>query len=425
MGLAWVFVRVVFVMALAALVSACGGGGGGGGGNSCSGGQNVYTSLSYSNLTLSLNVGTAFTPKVPSTPGIPAACMDSRRFAISSGSLPPGVSINSSTGVISGAATSGGYYTYQVSVTLTGFTGSVASGFGDIVHDQAAYTFQAWGSSNSGIPFLNDFRLDAISTTFIVTSAGFYSNLMDTFTSTDGVSWQQSLATGPTPLTRYFSTVSDGTSVYLSGGVTASNNYTNHVWKFDGTSWSQITAAAQFPARKGHAMAKLGGNLYVIGGENASGLLGDVWRSADDGVNWTQVATPFSGPGLTRTQVCAVTFNNKLVVMGGKDLMSTRFTEVWQSPDGVTWSQVSLPQGSAFRELARLGAVSQQCATMNGRVYYLGMDQTVSSANLIDWQFEPANLMPSQAPGAVSINGKIYAIDGMGTSQRTVYNTIP
>jgi hypothetical protein len=415
-----IFKNLFLVCFLALLISGCGGGGGGGSTNNCSGGQNVYTSFDYANLTISSNVGTAITPQTPSAPGIPASCMSSTHYAIYMGTLPPGLALNSTTGVISGAPTTQGYYLYGVSLTLSGFTGSVSSNIAATIVDPSSYSYQGWSTTSTSIPLSANSRLDSIGNSLVGVSSG---TTMDTFTSPDGINWTQSSASGPTAVTTNFATTSDGTSIYLSGGITSASTYTSDVWKFDGTNWSQRTAAGAFTPRKDHSMVKLGTTLFVIGGQAASGYLGDVWKSTDDGATWSLASTPFSPRSLT----CAVSFNNKIVVMGGRSYspgngVPNNFNEVWESADGINWTSVSLPANSPFRGST---TINQQCMVMNGRVYFLGAYTAVSSNDLINWQFEPSILSTFPVGGSANINGKIYVANDLATSTPSLKSTTP
>jgi hypothetical protein len=410
-------VRLAGTIFVAMVSAGCGGAGGeGAGGNSCSNGQNVFTSFSYANATSIQHVGTPISSMVPTAPGIPASCLPSTSYSLSSGALPAGITLDARTGVISGAPTAAGRYLYEVRLSLEGFAGSVWSGQGFNIDDPALFTFSRWTGHRP--PASDDLRLDTIGGKLLVTSS--YSNTMNAFLSGDGgASWSPVQATGPTPPpTKRFSGTSDGTAVYLSGGTTASGEYASHVWKFDGTSWSQRTAAAAFGGRRNHAMAKVGATLFVVGGSNAQGYLGDVWKSDDDGANWTLASTPFA----PRASACAMSFGGNLLVIGGSN-SSTNLNEVWESVDGATWNQ--RPSGPSVSPFMSVTAWSQQCAALNGRVYFLSDYHTVSSQNLTDWQFEPGFLDNSPAPGAVALNGRLYAIGQQGTTSCQLMESIP
>ena len=323
-------------------LSACGGGGddAGSGSTACSGGQNVYTNFNYSNLALTAPTNKAMTPQAPVTPGIPAACAGQANYSVASGQLPPGVSLNPKSGVISGAPVQPGVYIYQIQLTLQGFKGSVSSGVMVDVYDPARFSVSDWVAVNTNVPMLSDFRLDGQGANLVATTAGFYTRTMDTFVSSDGgQTWNLMGIAGPGIYTKNFATTSDGASIYYSSGV-AGIVMPGQIWKFNGVGWSQRMGMA-FTARQRHALAKFNGSLYAIGGITADGLYqGDVWRSTDDGANWIKVATPFYG----RADVCAVAFQGKLVAIAGS-APGKNVSEVWSSPDGVRAVQ-ALPDAS-------------------------------------------------------------------------------
>ena len=399
-------------------LSGCGGGDSAGASNDCSGGKNVYTNLTFVNASLALYVGKSITPQTPSTPGIPVSCMGSTNYSLASGQMPPGLTLNSKTGAITGTPTQTGIYSYQVRLTLDGFTGSVSNGVSVDVADTGLFSVAAWKTANSNLPMTDDFRLDALGSQLVSLVAGFYSHTMDTYVSSDaGKTWGIQSIAGPLPFTKGFSTTSDGTSLYYSAGATTAGAFPGGVWKFDGTTWTQRTATG-FPARKHHALVKLNGILYAIGGISSAGTyLGDVWQSTDDGATWTYLSTPFAG----RADVCAVAFQGQLVVAGGAGA-NTAYVDVWASADGISWQRQQVaPANSPFFA----GVVGPQCGVANGRLYATQDFSVVSSADLKTWNFEPFMMTSNRVPGMAVLNGALYFANGTGTSMRTLVTSAP
>ena len=72
--------------------------------------------------------------------------------------------------------------------------------------------------------------------------------------------------------------ISSGT-MFLTGGRTGS--YESDTWSStDGKTW-QLKNADSFPARSNHAMAAFNGRLYVMGGGSDSITYQDIWSSPD------------------------------------------------------------------------------------------------------------------------------------------------
>jgi len=101
----------------------------------------------------------------------------------------------------------------------------------------------------------------------------------------------------------------------------------------DGQNWSN--ASTPFLPRYDHSLTVHNGLLWVIGGSVLGGsgssstgqvVDAEVWSSAD-GNSWLQVDTqaPFGG----RQQQAAVSFQNRLWVIGGKDSQGNVLNDVW------------------------------------------------------------------------------------------------
>ena len=130
---------------------------------------------------------------------------------------------------------------------------------------------------------------------------------------------------------------------YLLGGV--GQYWENFVWKSsDNVNWTRMTSATEsggvaensFTTRGYHAAVSFNNDLYVIGGKNGSTTHKDVWKSSDDGANWTQIQD--NAPWGNREWVSAVVFEDELYIVGGGGAGSM----IWKSDDGITWTEVAI-----------------------------------------------------------------------------------
>lgn len=97
-----------------------------------------------------------------------------------------------------------------------------------------------------------------------------------------------------------------------------------------------------------HSHVFFKGCHFVMGGQTFKDYLNDVWKSCDDGVNWTPLGNA-SWP--VRAGQAATVYNDQIIVAGGcyadpkggglgppKRLFRG---DVWSSPDGVKWALVT------------------------------------------------------------------------------------
>jgi hypothetical protein len=126
---------------------------------------------------------------------------------------------------------------------------------------------------------------------------------------------------------------------------------TSEVWSTtDGVRW-QLETVAPWRPRHMAGWVSYAGKLWVIGGDNNLGFYeSDVW-SSPDGKTWTQVTDDV--PWAPRILHYAVAFNGALWVIGGQQLYETLvplpnpyptepvyYDDVWRSIDGANWERV-------------------------------------------------------------------------------------
>ena len=171
-------------------------------------------------------------------------------------------------------------------------------------------------------------------------------HLNDVWSSADGKKWSRE--TGNTGNKRWskregHQALSHNGRLYVLGGLEAGDDkfkHLNDVWSSaDGKNWSQETAHAEWTLRLYHQALSHNGRLYVLGGlgvGTSNANLNDVWSSAD-GKKWKQETA--NAEWKERTGHQALSYNDRLYVLGGLDNGGNELNNVWSSADGENWSQ--------------------------------------------------------------------------------------
>ena len=183
------------------------------------------------------------------------------------------------------------------------------------------------------------------------------------WSSTDGTHWTEdanaekivSASVDP----RINALLAEGDVVYAAGSTQAGGSTEAALWTSgDGINWHRVDSAQAVFGGEGDrvitALAPLGTGLVAVGGmDGGSGWSPVSWISPN-GASWSQPSASFpmsprAGEGLTGTLVRAVSAwtstsgSTELVAVGG----SSTAQRVWNSSDGVVWSEVPLPAASA------------------------------------------------------------------------------
>ena len=224
-------------------------------------------------------------------------------------------------------------------------------------------------------------------------------SLSRVWSSMDGKKWNSTTSTAPFSENGGAAVVldtNDGKGPRMweiggSSGTFGSGTLNNNIYySFDGITWTQITNAVNtqggsiFAARAGHSLVVMpdpnAGNvlkMWLIGGTGSSGPFSDVW-SSPDGVNWTQVTqtTPNFGTLNTvppsqvgRFFMACVNFpgpnTNSAIWVIGGELGSQPMGDVWYSYDGANWTQASTLPGSPT-------LVGLNATVYNGKIWVAG-----------------------------------------------------
>jgi hypothetical protein len=109
-------------------------------------------------------------------------------------------------------------------------------------------------------------------------------------------------------------------------------------WSSDGLSWT-LTGEAPWGPRYASAAVVFGGKVWLLGGTmwEAAYAENDVWNSPD-GLSWTQVTS--AAPWAKRFYHTSVVAEGKMWVMGGQGVDGAPLNDVWSSPDGLNWTEV-------------------------------------------------------------------------------------
>jgi hypothetical protein len=369
------------------------------------------------------DLGHTTTTGSASLSGAPQACLKGATFALGSGSLPPGLALNSTTGEISGTPTAAGAYDLSISANGSLIQKSLVLYWQ--IRNPAAFAWQGWDDSTGGHATPSDAdALNVIGDALVLTSGG--TSSVTTMRSTDGgATWTTDTPPTAPPARLNFLTADDGRGhLYVMGGGGGDGDRFDDVWMFDGSTWQQRTAHVPFDTLDLQLMFSASGHLFVQ-------IYGSLWRSDDDGQSWAKVAEMPFGDNVT-TPTCGVEFGNKAVVVTAGDAYGTGInpeTKIWSSDDaGVTWQEHTMA-GMTGSPVTTLNGGVGQCAVKDGRLFVVGnghwwssVATIASTADLDHWDFQPrssAFLEGTPLPGAVFQNGRLHVAysDKLYTSQ--------
>ena len=238
----------------------------------------------------------------------------------------------------------------------------------------------------------------------------------DVWYSSDMTNWTEVTPSAPWS-ERYvhMSCVYNGKMWVMGGGYVGTYAAYNDVWSStNGVNWTQENSAAAWSPRQGAGLVEFNGKLWLLGGVASEGgwvYKNDVWNSTD-GVNWTQVTNV--APWGVRASGASFVFNGKMWILGGWNGSASR-NDVWSTADGTNWTQVT----TAAPWAARGFIPSVVC---NGKMWILGglvNNNTVYtndvwySADGLSWSQGPIAPWPGRSgEGVVVINNKIWLFGG-------------
>ena len=172
--------------------------------------------------------------------------------------------------------------------------------------------------------------------------------------------------------------------LYLIGGRTAATERSNEVWRSadDGLTWDQVAAGTAtdntlFTPRRGHTAEVIGDAIYLFGGtSDGTDRFDDVWTSADRGVTWRQAAAATPRYPARYAHSSAVLGTTLYVIMGSTSSGATQ--DIWRSTNlGSTWSQVA---GNIVGLDPHFGHAS---VVVGNRVYVIGGFEGLGSVDSV------------------------------------------
>lgn len=187
--------------------------------------------------------------------------------------------------------------------------------------------------------------------------------------------------------------------------------------------WVQVNPRANWQARDSSGELVFKDQLWILGGwfDSFSAPPRDVWSSGD-GKTWKRITAqaPWKHSDLPMT----LAFDGRMWLMGG--WFNGRLpghgasNEVWASPDGEHWEQVSKQTGWSPRLAAGAVVFKGRMWILGGTEdYYFGNDSSLrndvwSSEDGRSWKLEVANApwSPRAYHAAVVHSGKIWVLGG-------------
>ncbi|MDD8015053.1 MAG: hypothetical protein PHX45_05125 [Acidobacteriota bacterium] len=213
------------------------------------------------------------------------------------------------------------------------------------------------------------------------------------------------------------------------------------VWSSaDGVLWKLENPKAPWEERHTAGYAVFRGRMWIVGGDPIQGhYQSDVWSSAD-GVHWERICE--KAPWGPRVLHYTVAFDGKIWVMGGQTLPQFApadeafYSDVWNSPDGVTWTCVA---GKApWGPRGMIGGA----AVFRNRIWILGggtydtplrprrefRNDVWSSADGVHWDEHTAAAPwhPRQYHDVAAFDGRLWVMegfDGKAGNRRDVWHS--
>jgi hypothetical protein len=163
--------------------------------------------------------------------------------------------------------------------------------------------------------------------------------------------------------------------LWVVGGDDNTGSYQNDVWSSaDGLNWVRVTDSVPWADRATQIVTVFNNLMWLMGGQTVnldpdvqtSGVVyNDVYSSAD-GISWTLV-TPNAGWSPRGQIIGNVVYGGKMWIIGGGTYdVRTYLNDVWNSPDGATWTQVTAAAPWAGRQFHNIAVFADKMWVIAG-----------------------------------------------------------
>jgi hypothetical protein len=178
--------------------------------------------------------------------------------------------------------------------------------------------------------------------------------------------------------------------------------------------WETLAEKSELPNRVFYGSFVFGGKIWLMGGYDGENFHNDIWNSAD-GVRWTQVSKRAAWS--PRNNGVIVRFKNRIWMLGGGviDGMTTdnpnSGKEIWSSADGVKWTLET-----AEAEFSALGTP----VVFDDKLWLIGANRsdgifarsTLVTDDLVTWREESAPWSPRGAVAAWVFGDRLFMTGG-------------
>ncbi len=335
--------------------------------------------LTFPSPSYAFPMGIAITPISPTMTGAITGC-------IVSPSLPAGLTLNSSTCVISGTPTAAQPATNYTITTSSagGSTTAIINIF--VLSDGSVWTARTMPSSQQwkSVTYGNGLFVAVAQSSSIAAS------------STNGINW----TTRTMPSSQSWYSIAYGNGVFVAVANTGSNAAATST---DGINW----IARTLPTSQNWNSVTFGNGIFI-----AVGSIGTVAATSTDGINWTARTLPSSSAWMS------VTYGNGVFVAVASGPSNTAAS----SSDGINWIARTLPSSSAWSSVTYGNGVFVAVAS--------GSNAAATSTDGFNWA---ARTLPSSQSwlsitygngvfAAVAFNSTVAvsSVDGINWTLRTL-----